>query len=275
MLAELMISGILQPNIEIGENLTPPAQVAGPWEGLVAPRKVAGFSLEVTTNADEKVRLLRLDTYVRKDGKTTRTFWSSGEAGTFIMRTGHLYFHQVHSANDGFDVTLDLTFDPDDMAWKGSFSDSFFSGEVALWRPSLSSAMAPVGTWRTYDDVSHWQMQRVEEYGCLNMGLGQDDALVLWGEYHNVFLGYGKAKQPLFGDSYGDLYDDSQATQYANEWLFIAGTGTGGDRITGVMSSDGSSFGGYGEHYGNGLVDPSHPRRAFAWTRMLDLACRP
>ncbi len=51
-----MLFGTLQPNIEIGQNLTPAAQVAGPWEALVAPGEVAGFSLQITTNADEKVR---------------------------------------------------------------------------------------------------------------------------------------------------------------------------------------------------------------------------
>lgn len=173
-------------------------------------------------------------------------------------------------------MTLDLTYDPSDVAWNGSFSDPFFSGQVTLRRPRISDSIAPAGTWRTYSGTVIWPTERVEEYACLNMGVGQDDALVLWAEDHNVFLGYEKVKQPLFGDSYGELFADSHATRYGGEWSFVAGTGSSGDRITGVISSDGSSFGGYySDHYGNGIVDSSHPRRALAWTRMLDLACRP
>ncbi len=276
MLLALMLLGVLQPNIEIGQNLTPPAQLAGPWEGLVAPGEVAGFSLQVTTNANETVRLLRLDTYVRKAGKTERTWWSSGAGGVFVMRTGRLRFHQTPSAGGEFAVTLDLTFDSSDMAWKGSFSNPFFSGQAVLRRPSMHNAMTPAGTWRTYSMATIWPTQRVDGYGCLNIGVGQDDALVLWAEDHGMFLGYDDAKSPLFGDSYGEMYDDSHAVRYVDEWSFIAGTGMAGDRITGVMSSDGSSFGGYSsDHYGNGGFDPSHPRRALAWTRMLDLACHP
>jgi len=274
MLTALLFAAALQPDIEVGQTLTPPAQVAGPWEALVAPGKVAGFSLQIITNANEKVRSLNLDTYVRKEGNTTRTWWSNGDAaGALLMRTGRLQFHQRRSANEGFDVTLDVTYDPIDMAWKGFFRDPFFSGHVALHRPNFSDSLAPVGTWRTYSEVTIWPTQRVEEYGCLNIGVGQDGALILWAESHNLFL--GDAKQPIFGDSYGELYDDSQAEHYGDEWSFMAGTQMGGDRITGVPSSDGSSFGGYEEHYGNGTVDPSRPRRPFAWTRMLNLACRP
>lgn len=275
MLSALILFGALQPNIEVGQNLTPPAQVAGPWEALVAPDEVAGFSLQIITNANEKVRSISLDTYVRKTGKTMHTYWSSGGAGEFVMRTGRLQFHQTHNGKSGFDVTLDVAYDPTDMAWKGSFRNPFFSGQVALRRPNLSVSLAPAGTWRTYSSVTIWPTQRIEEYGCLNIGVGQDDALVLWAEFHNLFLSDAKAKQPLFGDSYGELYDDPHAERYVDEWSFIAGTGVGGDRLTGVLSSDRSSFGGYGVHYGNGVVDPSHPRRAFSWTRMLTLACRP
>jgi hypothetical protein len=276
MLTALMLFGALQPNLEVGQNLTPPAQIAGPWEALVVPGEVAGFSLQVITNADEKVRLVRVDTYIRKDDKTTRTWWSSGDAGAFVLRTGQLRFHQVRSANGGFDVTLDLTYDANDMAWKGSFSDPFFSGQVVLRRPSLSDAIVPAGTWRTYSNVVIAPTGRVVEYGCLNMGVGQDDALVLWAEFHNIFLGHDKAKQDLYGDSYGSLYDDSHAMREGNEWSLTSGTGMSGDRITGVISSDGSAFGGFsGDHYGNGPVDLSHRPHPFAWKRMLDLACRP
>lgn len=275
MLLAIILVGALLPNIEVGQNLTSPASVAGPWEGLVASGEVAGFSLQITTNADQKVRSLRLDTYVRKEGKTTSTWWSSGEAGgAFVIRTGHLQFHQARSGPGGFDVALDLTFDPIDMAWKGSFSDPFFAGQVALRRPTFSDSLAPVGTWRTYSKVSIWPTQRVDDYSCLNIGMGQDDALILWAEWHNVFLG-GDIRQPTFGDDYGELYDDSHADHSADRWSFIASTGMAGDRITGALSSDRSSFGGYSEHYGNGTKDPSHPRRPFAWTRMLNLECRP
>ena len=278
MLSALILAGALLPNIEVGQTLTPPAQVAGPWEDLVAPGEVAGFSLQITTNANEKVRSLNLGTYVRKEGKTTSTWWSSGDAtGTLVLRTGHLQFHQKRSGNAGFDVMLDLTYDPIDMAWKGSFSDPFFAGRVALRRPNLSDASAPTGTWRTDSQVTIWPTQRVEEYGCLTIGVAQDDALILWGESHNGFLG-GDVKTPIFGDSYGELYDASHADRYVNEWSFVAGTSLGGDRITGVVSSDGASFGGYSsDHYGNGIVDVSHPhaRHAFAWTRMQNLVCRP
>ncbi len=276
MLLALLLLSIAPPTIEVGQSLTPPAQVAGPWEALVKPGEVAGFSLHVITNANETVRSLNLDTYVRKGGKTARTWWSSGYPGTFVLRSGQFRFHQARGANDGFDVTLDLAYDPNDAAWKGSFSDPFFSGHVTLRRPNMSDSMAPVGTWRTHSDIGIWAAERVVDYGCLNIGVGQDDSLVLWDESHGLFLGKDKAQQPLFGDAYGDMYDDTHATNYGGEWSFIAGTGLWGDRITGAMSSHGSSFGGYySDHYGNGAVDPSHPRRVFAWTRLLNLACRP
>ena len=269
-----MLLAFLQPNIEIGQMLTPPAEVAGPWEELVSPGEVAGFSLLIITNANEKVRFVRIDTYLRKRGFTSDTYWSSGEAGAFTLRTGRLQFHQARNSNGGFNVTLDLKYDSNDMAWKGDFSDPFFSGRVALRRPNMSDPEAPAGTWRTHSDTVLWPTQRLEEYGCLNIGVGQDDALVLWAEEHNMFLG-GDMQRPLFGDSYGELYDDSHAKRYGDEWSFTAGTALGGDQITGTPNSDRSAFGGFSVHYGNGAVDPSHPRRAFAWTRMLNLACRP
>jgi hypothetical protein len=139
----------------------------------------------------------------------------------------------------------------------------------------MSDAIAPAGTWRTYSSTAIWGTDRVQGYSCLNIGVGQDNALVLGAEDHNMFLGYDNAKHPLFGDSYGTLDDDANASRYADEWSFAAGTGMGGERIKGAMSGDGSAFGGYGEHYGNGVVDPAHPLRAFAWRRMLDFACRP
>jgi hypothetical protein len=92
MLTALILLAALQPDIEIGQTLTPPAQVAGPWEGLVAPGEVAGFSLQIATDANEKVRALWLDTYVRGNGKGQRTWWSSGDTGEFVTRTGHLHF---------------------------------------------------------------------------------------------------------------------------------------------------------------------------------------
>ncbi len=52
MLAALLLFATLQPNVEIGQDLTSPAQVAGPWEALVAPGEVAGFSL----GGDERTR---------------------------------------------------------------------------------------------------------------------------------------------------------------------------------------------------------------------------
>lgn len=276
MLSAIILFGALKMDVEVGQTLTPPAAVAGPWEGLVAPGEVVGFSLQIATNPDQKVRSLTLDTYLRKQGKTTSTWWNSGEAaGAFVMRTGHLQFHQARSGTGGFDVALDLAFDPTDMAWKGSFSNPFFAGQVALRRPTFSDSSMPVGTWRTHSQVTIWPMQRVEDYGCLNIGVGQDDAVILWGEWHNVFLG-NDVKQPSFGDDYGVLYDDSHVERSADGWSFLASTGAGGNRVTGALSSDGSSFGGYYSDYdGNGLVDPSHPRHTFAWTRMLNLACRP
>lgn len=69
LLTTLVLFGALLPDIEVGENLSPPAQVSGPWEALVAPGEIAGFSLQITTNANEKVRSLNVDTYVRKEGK--------------------------------------------------------------------------------------------------------------------------------------------------------------------------------------------------------------
>ena len=276
MLAGLLLFIALGPDLEVGQNLTPAAQVAGPWEALVAPGKVAGFALLIITGANQKVRLLRVDTYVRKGGHTSRTWWSNGDpSGAFVLRAGHLQFHQTRRTNTGFDVALDLTYDSIGSAWKGSFRDPFYSGQVVLRRPSMSSAVAPAGTWRTYSDAAIWPTGRVDDYGCLNMGVGQDGALVLWAEHHNVFLSYDEAKRPVFGDSYGELEDDSQATRYVDEWSFTDGNGMGGEHVTGAMSSDGSAFGGYSEHYGDGESDPSHPKRAFAWKRMLDLVCRP
>jgi hypothetical protein len=275
MLTTLILLGMLQPNIEIGRSLTLPAQVSGPWEELVAPGEVAGFSLHVITNENQTVRWVRVDTYLRKGGTTMRTWWSNEDAGVFAMRAGRLQFHEERSRDMGFDVDLDLTYDPTDSAWKGSFKDPFFAGPVTLRRPLLEDSIAPAGTWRRYSEVTMWPTRRVDGYGCLNIGIGPDDALILWSESHNLSLGDGNGGEPLLGDSYGELYDDSRAAHYANQWSFVAGTTMGGDRITGALSSDRLSFGGYGEHYGNGATDPSHPRRAFTWTRMAEFACRP
>jgi hypothetical protein len=275
MIAALLLLGMLQPNIEIGGSLTPPALVAGPWEGLVAPGEVAGFSIQVMTNENQAVRAVRMDTYVRKDGTTTRTWWSTGAPGTFVMRTGRLQFRQARSNDGPFDVALDLTYDAADSAWKGSFQNPFFTGKVVLRRPLLDTSGAPTGTWRRYSDVTVWPSRRVDDYGCLNIGLGLDDALVLWSESHNIVLGKANDGGPLLGDSYGELLDDAHTDRSGDEWSFVAGTTMGGDRITGALSADRSSFGGYREHYGNGLVDPSQPRPAFTWTRMADFACRP
>jgi hypothetical protein len=275
MLTAFLLLGMAQPDVEIGQRLTPPALVAGPWEGVVAPGEVAGFSLHVLTDARGSVRRLRLDTYVRRDGKTMRTWWSSGGDRAFVMRAGHLRFDQRRRADAPFDVALDVTYDPADLAWKGTFRNPYYAGRVALRRPSLSDPAAPAGTWRTYSYVTIGASQRTDEYGCLNIGVGRDRALVLWAESHGVFLGDVNAAEPPRGDSYGELYDDADATRRGDEWSFVAGTSMSGDRLTGVLSRDGSSFSGYGEHYGSGVVDPARPRAAFTWTRMQNLECRP
>jgi len=210
----------------------------------VAPGEVAGFSLEVMTNEDQKVRELRLDTYVRKAGQTTRTYWSSGTPGEFVMRTGELHFHQEHTASAPFDVTLDMTYDPSDLAWKGSFRNPFFTGPVTLRRPTFRYPQAPVGTWRTFSQVSIWPTRRVNDYGCLNIGVGDDNAFVLWAESYNVFVGTATLAKPLFEDVYGELYEDSHSERYVDQWSFVAGNSNSGGRITGALSSDGVSFGG-------------------------------
>jgi len=274
----LLLAGALLPNLAVGGPLDQPAQVAGPWEGLVAPGEIAGISLHVIDNADGTVRSVYLGTYVRKDGKTTRTWWSSPGTGTdaFDLQSGGLHFRQSRNQGAPFDVALDLSYDPAHRVWKGSFSNPLFSGQVVLRRPNMQAAMTPTGTWRTDSVLTIWPSQRVREYGCLNIGLGQDGALVLWSEDHNVFLGLDKDKRPIFGDSFGEMLDDPQTTRYVNEWSFIVGTGMGGYRFTGIVSSDGLAFGGFSsDHYGNGVVAWGHPQRPFAWTRMLDLTCRP
>ena len=274
LLIPVIVLGALQADFEVGQSLAPPAQFAGPWEELVAPGEVAGFSLQITTNADQRVRSFGVNTYVRRDGKTTKTYWSSDSPGTFLMRTNHLHFHQSHDGPGGFDVTLDLKYDSPSTSWIGSFRNPSFSGQVALHRPSMRDAIAPAGTWRTYSDTVLWPTAPVEEYGCLYIGVGEDNALVLWSEIHGLFLGYDAVKRPLFGNDYGELEDDADATNYGTEWSFTSGNGLGGDHITGAVSSDGSAFGGYSTHYGNGAYG-SRRRHAFAWTRMLDLSCRP
>ncbi len=274
MLATFLLLGALLPNIEVGQKPTPPAQIAGPWETLVAPHEVAGFSLEIITRENGTVRFLRLDTYVRKQEKTTRTWWSSGTSnpGSLALHAGRLSFRQPSSKYAPFDVALDLTYDAIEADWKGSFQNPNFSGPVVLRRPSLTSSSAPTGTWRTYSYVSIDQSGgRRNEYGCDNIGLGQDGALVLWGEGSTAFVG----TEQINGNAFGELYDDSHAERYVNDWSFIAGTSLSGDKVTGSVSSDGSLFSGFAQHFGNGFVDPSPLGRPFAWTRMPNFSCRP
>lgn len=274
MLAAVLSLGVLLPSVELGQKPAPPAQIAGPWEDLVAPQKVAGFSLEIITKEDGTVGFLRLDTYVREQGKTKRTYWSSGTSnpGTLALRSGRLSFRQPSNIYSPFDVALDLSYDSSKSAWKGSFQNPNFSGQVVLRRPSLTSSSAPAGTWRTYSYVSIDKSgRRGRDYACTNIGVGEDGALVLWSESGGAtFLG----TEPING-VFGELNDDSHAERYANDWSFTAGTSLGGDKVTGALSSDGSSFGGYLEHFGNGLFDPSHPQRPFVWTRMPNFSCGP
>lgn len=99
--------------------------------------------------------------------------------GVLVIRAGHLHFRQGGDAGGGLDVTLDLTldltYDSSDMVWKGSFSDPFFSGQVALRRPRMSDPIAPAGTWRTYSNEIIWPAERARAYGCINIGVGDDE----------------------------------------------------------------------------------------------------
>lgn len=269
-----LVLGVLLPNVEMGQSPTTPAQVAGPWEALVAPSEVAGFSLQIITNPSKTVRFLRIDTYVRKDGTTTRTWWSSGSDGAFVLRTGLLSFHQVASKDSPFDVALDMTYDPDEISWKGTFRNPYFSGRVVLRRPSFTSSSALTGTWRTYSAVSIDQSGgRRNDYGCDNIGLGQDGALVLWSEFHNIFL--GTPTEQVYGDLFGELYNDSHAQRSGSTWTFTADNGMSGDDVTGTLSTDGSSFTGFGKHFGNGFADSNPLGHPLAWTRMPNFSCQP
>jgi hypothetical protein len=91
-----------QPPAEVsfGSAITDPRRVTGAWEQPAALGQAVGFDIELSTDAldapknltgvDQQVANIWITTYVRTNGRSQRTFCSSGNAAELSWQSRHL-----------------------------------------------------------------------------------------------------------------------------------------------------------------------------------------
>lgn len=261
-------------SVKIGASVSHPEAITGAWEAWISPTLTVGIAIRLITNVDgapatlrgkeQRVRFVSIITYTRDLDRSRRTWWNSDVPAEFDWQNNHLRLRQARTGNDGYDVDLDLVFDPAKSQWKGTFKNPDYSGQVVLKRPDyISSKHSPVGTWR-------WDSE------CIHVGMGIDGRLLIWNDDINlsglVIYGANGTRPPEKTDEgYGEFAEDTRLRFGGLRWMFDLGNGLGGEFITGRLSDDGSTFSGESTHYGNGVSDGQ--AHLFTWERVKGDSC--
>jgi hypothetical protein len=265
-------------SVSTGDTVVHPEEITGAWESWIDPVTTVGIDIYLVETvegapttlrgADQKVRFLRVTTYVRHGDQSQRTWWSYDVPARFSWREGHLTLHQTRTANDPYDVDLDLLLDPAKSQWTGRFNSLGISKNVVLKRPQyVPSKSSPVGTWKGGDSP---------DFECMHIGMGIDGQLVVWSDGLSltglVIYGANGTRPPVKTDeSYGMLSSDTMLRFGGKRWMFDYGNGLWGEFITGQVGNDGSVFSGEATRYGNGISDGR--AHSFAWQRVQGDSC--
>ena len=257
----------------VGSAIANPQSATGAWEQRSGLGQAVGFDVEISTEVSGAPKSLTavsqhivqiwITTYVRTNGRSQRTFWSTGYAGTFSWRNDHLVFHQppIGTAKA---VSLDVVLDPQTDTWNGTLQNQWFSGSVALRRP-----FAPHLGYRIIGD---WIAGRASGGGvaCTHIALGADSSLVMWNDYVSLpgFITYGPsgtAPPPTTREWYGSLNIDPEKKDVGLNMLFFTGTDRSGAVVLGRVADDGRTFTGSSANFGNGYSNGAF--NPFTWRR--------
>jgi hypothetical protein len=261
-------------SVAVGSAIADPRSITGAWEQESGLGKAVGFDVEISTDAEgaskslagitQRVVVVWITTYVRTNGRSQRTFWSTNYGEQFSWQKDHLILHHRPSAaGNANSVDLDVVFDPRKQAWLGTLQNEWFSGSVELTRPFVSRVGFPiVGDWI-------WGNGRNGYIACLHVGLGRDSTLVIWSD-HISFPGfiYGQNGSPpplSTREWYGSLGMDPEMKNIGSNILFFTGTAMSGDVVLGNVSADSTTFSGSAAHFGNGVSNGAF--NPFAWRR--------
>ncbi len=112
----------------IGETVSQPEAITGAWETQIGGGRTLGLAIRLIATvkstattlrgAQQKIRFIRINIYVRNGNDTKQTFWDSDEAGDFSWRNNRLRFYQAARKFYPISVSLDLDFDPVRSEWK-------------------------------------------------------------------------------------------------------------------------------------------------------------
>jgi len=256
-----VVAAISMPvDITVGSAITNARPITGAWEQRLALGQAVGFDIEISTEAEgapksltgvaQRVVYIWIKTYVRTNGRSERTFWSSGFGASAQLqwKSNRLVLHQPTA--DARPVELDLVFDPHTETWRGTLQNRWFSGSVVLSRPYVPHTGFPIiGDWMAGNSASG-------SFACHHVALGADSALVIWSDYVSLpgFTIYDNGTSPPSStpEWYGDLDMDAEMKYIGSNMLFFTGSDMSGDIVLGSVAADDLTFVGSSAHFGNG-----------------------
>ncbi len=261
------------PSVQVGSVVSYPQAVTGAWEQQIAG-KIVGFNIEIRTatqglpttiaGAVQRVDYIWITTYVRRDQRSQRTFWSSQLPAQFSWEQNHLVLREPASAaNDSQPVALDLRFDPAHSEWRGRLGNAWYDGKVALTRPFVPHVgFTIIGDWIWGDPRG--------DFTCKHISLGADSALVVWSDiislFGNVVYPKGTVAPRTASEWYGDLDMDSEVKYVGTDMMFFTGTKMSGALVVGAVNARGDAFTGEYAHFGNGVTN-GKTFNPFSWRR--------
>ena len=238
MLTLPVVAAITAPaNVSLGSAITNPRAITGAWEQRIALGQVVGFDIELhTVGETQDIDYIWIATYVRNQGHSQRTFWSTQVPAQFAWQRSHLVLHEPAMSNETPPVALDVTFNPKKSEWAGRLQNAWYAGNVRLTRPFVPH----IG----YRIIGDWIWGGGGGYSCKHIALGSDSALVIWTDIN------------ISGNSagvwYGDMDMDPEMKDIGTNMLFFTGTDLSGDVVLGKVTEDGNEFDGQSAHFGNG-----------------------
>ncbi|MGZ3550408.1 MAG: hypothetical protein ACXWCW_10660 [Burkholderiales bacterium] len=269
-----IVAAITVPaDVKVGSVVTNPQAITGVWEEPIALGKVVGFDIEIRTAIEGTPRTLagtvqRVDyvwitTYMRTQGRSQRTFWSSQIPAKFTWERNHLVLNEPGNLNAGHPVLLDVTFDAKRSEWRGRLENEWYAGDVVLRRPFVPhTGYKVIGDWI-------WGDSRNSGYSCKHVALGGDSALVIWSDIIDlpgiVIYANRNTPPPSTPEWYGDLDMDAELKYIGTNMLFFTGTDLSGDIVLARVSEKGDVFSGQSAHFGNGITNGTF--NPFAWHR--------
>lgn len=235
--------------------VTHPESYAGPWETRDPKSGVIdGIFLWANTEvrqSTEYLGQLQIKVY-RREGNATTENWFTAKEGTDTTWDGKRLQLKLRPVAAG-DVALniDLTFDPVQQGWSGTFSRGGLAKQVRLQRPgaSVHASNRFVGDWFLQaDSLRHLPYSAF----CIHVAQADDGTLVVWqhtksGHIINAPTQNEYAKELAVEDV---TFDSIALVVASSKWF--------GNRVTftGTLSPDGSQIEGRWATNGQPSPDP-------------------